>query len=106
LKRRIKRSRSHRNEGDLHLDNLLDEALKDTFPASDPIAITVDRPTRGVVPDSADGFDELSMIARAQEAAEPVTPPPADFFGMNLWAVHQISSYYFEWWWFLLGARK
>jgi hypothetical protein len=25
-----------------HIDNLLDEALKGTFPASDPIAITVD----------------------------------------------------------------
>ena len=23
-----------------HLDNLLDEALRDTFPASDPIAVT------------------------------------------------------------------
>jgi hypothetical protein len=25
-----------------HLDDLLDEALKETFPASDPVAITVD----------------------------------------------------------------
>jgi hypothetical protein len=25
-----------------HLNDLLDEALKDTFPASDPVAITVD----------------------------------------------------------------
>jgi hypothetical protein len=27
-----------------HLDELLDEALKETFPASDPIAVDVDAP--------------------------------------------------------------
>jgi hypothetical protein len=27
-----------------HLDELLDEALKETFPASDPIAVDVDTP--------------------------------------------------------------
>ena len=27
-----------------HLDNMLDEALRETFPASDPIAITIDKP--------------------------------------------------------------
>jgi hypothetical protein len=28
----------------LHLENMLDEALRETFPASDPIAITIDQP--------------------------------------------------------------
>lgn len=28
------------------LDELLDEALKDTFPASDPVAVGIDRPTK------------------------------------------------------------
>jgi len=27
-----------------HLDELLDEALKETFPASDPVAINVEQP--------------------------------------------------------------
>ncbi len=27
-----------------HIDELLDEALKDTFPASDPIAVAVEQP--------------------------------------------------------------
>jgi hypothetical protein len=26
-----------------HLDKMLDEALRETFPASDPIAITIDK---------------------------------------------------------------
>lgn len=29
-----------------HLDELLDEALKDTFPASDPVAVGIDKPAR------------------------------------------------------------
>jgi hypothetical protein len=31
----------HRNDPASHLDALLDEALEETFPASDPIAISV-----------------------------------------------------------------
>jgi hypothetical protein len=34
----------------VHLDNLLDEALQETFPASDPIAITMDKPSKGIAP--------------------------------------------------------
>jgi hypothetical protein len=33
-----------------HLNDLLDEALKDTFPASDPVAITVDVQSALVAP--------------------------------------------------------
>jgi hypothetical protein len=33
-----------RNEPDAeHLDKMLDEALRETFPATDPIAITIDK---------------------------------------------------------------
>jgi hypothetical protein len=106
LKKRIKRSQLPRSEGDTHLDNLLDEALKDTFPASDPIAITIDQRTGGVALDSADGLDDLSIVACVQEAAESSLPPLAGFVGVNLWAMRQISSYYFGWWWLLLGGRK
>ena len=35
---------------DEHLDHALDDALMGTFPASDPIAITVPRPQREPVP--------------------------------------------------------
>jgi hypothetical protein len=28
-----------------HIDELLDEALKQTFPASDPVAINIERPS-------------------------------------------------------------
>ena len=31
-----------------HLDRLLDEALRETFPASDPVAITIDGPSKAV----------------------------------------------------------
>ncbi|WP_143042380.1 DUF6522 family protein [Citreimonas salinaria] len=31
-----------------HLNNLLDEALRETFPASDPVAISFDSPYRGI----------------------------------------------------------
>jgi hypothetical protein len=33
-----------------HLNELLDEALKETFPASDPVAITVDVEPRPIAP--------------------------------------------------------
>ena len=32
-----------------HLDKLLDEALRETFPASDPIAVANERGTRAIV---------------------------------------------------------
>jgi hypothetical protein len=31
-----------------HLDKMLDEALRETFPASDPIAITIDKPLKAM----------------------------------------------------------
>jgi hypothetical protein len=39
---RPKRPKTSGAASDHRLDALLDEALKDTFPASDPVAITVD----------------------------------------------------------------
>jgi hypothetical protein len=35
-----------------HLDNMLDKALRETFPASDPIAITIDKPLKSIASDS------------------------------------------------------
>jgi hypothetical protein len=33
-----------------HLDKLLDDALRETFPASDPIAITIDNSSKAIAP--------------------------------------------------------
>lgn len=38
-----------------HLNELLDEALKETFPASDPIAIDVELPRKGKSRESRHG---------------------------------------------------
>jgi hypothetical protein len=40
---------------DEHMDHALDDALMGTFPASDPIAIAVQRPRREPVPESKGG---------------------------------------------------
>lgn len=53
------RSRKHphrvRETATSHLNELLDEALKETFPASDPIAIDVERPQRRDSDEAAPG---------------------------------------------------
>jgi hypothetical protein len=35
-------------DGSAHLDQLLDEALEESFPASDPVAIHFDEPARKI----------------------------------------------------------
>jgi hypothetical protein len=37
--------------GAAHLDKMLDEALRETFPASDPVAITIETPSKAVAVD-------------------------------------------------------
>ena len=37
--------------GAAHLDKMLDEALQETFPASDPVAITIETPSKAVALD-------------------------------------------------------
>jgi hypothetical protein len=107
LTRRTKRSRLSRAKGEsVHLDNLLDEALKDTFPASDPIAITIEKYAGSVALSGPDGLANPSMVPRVHEVAVPSMPPPVSIFDINLWAVRQISKYYFDWWWLLLGGRS
>ncbi len=88
-----------------HLDNLLDEALWETFPASDPIAITIDKPSRSVAP-AADLFSrDNPSTADLQEVVVASPTPVLGFFDANLWALRQISSY-FDWWSHVLGGRK
>jgi hypothetical protein len=70
LRKRNKRPGLKRSEAEaVHLDNLLDEALRETFPASDPIAITIDKPPKGIAPpDDLHNSDSPSMTAGSQEA--------------------------------------
>ena len=39
-----RRERSSEPPASQHIDDLLDEALDESFPASDPVAISMDRP--------------------------------------------------------------
>jgi hypothetical protein len=96
---------SHSKAEAAHLDSLLDEALRETFPASDPIAIMIDRPSKGIEPDGLHSPDIPPMAASSQEIVVSEAPPVVGFFDANLWALRQISDY-FDWWSRLLGGRK
>jgi hypothetical protein len=107
LRKRNKRLGLKRSEAEaVHLDNLLDEALRETFPASDPIAITIDKPSKVIAPD--EGLrrpDDPSTAVGSQESIASWTPPIVSFYDSNLWALRQFS-YFFDWWCGLLGGRK
>jgi hypothetical protein len=76
-----------------HLDNLLDEALRETFPASDPIAIIVDKPSKSVAPpDELHKAHNPSTAAESQGVAVDWAPAVFSLFDANLWALRQISS--------------
>jgi hypothetical protein len=74
-----------------HLDKMLDEALRETFPASDPIAITIE-PLKSIASAEHQGPDNL---ATSDE------PALVSFYDTNLWGINQI----FDWWSLLLGGR-
>jgi hypothetical protein len=46
----------------VHLESRLDDALRETFPASDPIAITLDRPPRSKIIRASKVVDTRSVI--------------------------------------------
>jgi hypothetical protein len=106
LRKRNKRPGLKRSEAEaVHLDNLLDEALRETFPASDPIAITIDKPSKVIAPEDLRRPDDPSTAAGSYETSVSWTPPIVSFYDPNLWALRQIS-YFFDWWSVLLGGRK
>jgi hypothetical protein len=107
LKKTNKHSASSRAKAHAaHLDGLLDEALRETFPASDPVAITVDKLPMSTAPsDGLCSADARPMDVPSQEAAVSQAPPVVGFFDLNLWALRQIS-FYFEWWSHLLGGDR
>jgi hypothetical protein len=53
-----------------HLDNMLDEALRETFPASDPIAITIDKPLKSIASEEHQGPDNLEKSTRARTISQ------------------------------------
>jgi hypothetical protein len=88
----------------IHLDNLLDDALQGTFPASDPIAIAIDK-SKGIAPNGHHSPDGPSMAPCSPEVVVSTAPPVVGLFDANLWALRQLS-YFFDWWSHLLGGRK
>jgi hypothetical protein len=83
----------------VHLDRLLDEALRETFPASDPIAITIDRPSKAIAAELLQSADDPPMSA-PPTATEPKSAL-VSVYDAHLWGINQI----FDWWLLLLGCR-
>ena len=84
-----------------HLDKLLDDALRETFPASDPIAITIDKSSQAIAPDNPEDPDNVAI---SPEANLKVTEPKLTLmspYGAHLWAIKQI----FDWWLSPVGGR-
>jgi hypothetical protein len=52
-----------------HIDELLDEALKQTFPASDPVAINIERASDEPRESALTGGGSLQMHARLSSPA-------------------------------------
>jgi hypothetical protein len=85
-----------------HLEDMLDEALRETFPASDPIAITIDHPVPKVVRASKVVRDSVvPLMAEAVQAPKVEEHSPGGPFKAMLWGPTQI----FNWWSFLIGGR-
>ena len=82
-----------------HLDRLLDEALRETFPASGPIAITIDRPSKAMAAELLQSVDDPTMSA-PPTATEPKSAL-VGFYDAHLWGINQIL----DWWLLLLGCR-
>jgi hypothetical protein len=96
----LKSKRGRLNESEaVHLDRLLDEALRETFPASDPIAITIDRPSKAIAAELLQSADDPAMSAPLT-ATEPKSAL-LSFYDAHLWGINQI----FDWWLLLLGCR-
>jgi hypothetical protein len=84
-----------------HLDKMLDEALRETFPASDPIAITIDKPLKSIASDEHQGPDNLATSPWTTFSGTEPKPALVSFYDANLWGINQI----FDWWSLLLGGR-
>lgn len=73
-----------------HIDALLDEALWETFPASDPIAISVDEGSRGNA-SSKSGSKESTAAGNAIEGvAAAVRTPQTTIYGNGVILVERL----------------
>jgi hypothetical protein len=107
LRKRTRRPGLTRSEA-VHLDRLLDEALRETFPASDPVAITVEKASKGVEPNSLHSLDEPEAPPDKPDSPEAEVAsilPIVGLFSANFLVLRQIS-YFFDWWCRLLGGRR
>jgi hypothetical protein len=93
----IRKGRSRRSSTEsetTHLDILLDDALRATFPASDPVSITPDKSSNGIAADEE--FTELPKAALPMQAEANSTPKFASPWEVNLWPL-QVANFY-AWW--------
>jgi hypothetical protein len=84
-----------------HLDTLLDDALRETFPASDPIAICIDSPLEGIAPDNLQDLDNAPMPPPTTLKGTEPKATLMSYYDANLWGINQI----FDWWLLLVGGR-
>jgi hypothetical protein len=84
-----------------HLDALLDDALRETFPASDPIAICVDRRSEALTNGDVQDPDSVALPPQAALKATQPKPTLMSLYDANLWGINQI----FDWWLALVGGR-
>jgi hypothetical protein len=78
------------------------------IPASDPVAITVEKASKGVEPNSLHSLDEPEAPPDkpdSQEAEVASILPIVGLFSANFLVLRQIS-YFFDWWCRLLGGRR
>jgi hypothetical protein len=84
-----------------HLDTLLDDALRETFPASDPIAICIDRPLEALPLGNPKDRDNVATPPQVILKATEPKSTLMSFHDANLWGMYQI----FDWWLSLVGGR-
>jgi hypothetical protein len=85
----------------VHLDNVLDDALKATFPASDPVAITItiDRPSKGSASErvNSPGSPAVETASREEMASEAEHQPPIfGFYDANLWSSLLLDAFHIQ----------
>jgi hypothetical protein len=85
-----------------HLDKLLDDALRETFPASDPIAICVDRALEALTLGDLQDPDNRAFPPQAGLKATEPKSILMSLYDANLWGINQI----FDWWLALVGGRS
>jgi hypothetical protein len=85
-----------------HLDKLLDDALRETFPASDPIAICVDRPLEALTLGDVQDRDSVALPPQAGLKATEPKSTLTSLYDANLWGINQI----FDWWLALVAGRS